>query len=135
MNRQRLYWIFLPAIVGAACILGYYTILTASQFEKLGERSIAQSVLLLVQEKVDRIEKQIIDADNTVFDVVSLEHLDTLTQDFVPLAEQSAPSVRSIILDDTLSQVAFVTRAGKKSIAPSFWKSSTTLCCQRFRTI
>ena len=50
------YIVLLPLIVAAAGVLSYYTWDTASRFEELGASSIAHSTLLLVEEKVDRIE-------------------------------------------------------------------------------
>ena len=58
------YLVLLPALLVAACVLGYYTYLTAAQFERLGEKSIADSGLFVLREKVGRLEKQIIKADH-----------------------------------------------------------------------
>ena len=48
------YLVLLPTLLVAACVLGYYTYLTAVQFERLGEKSIADSGLLLVRDKISR---------------------------------------------------------------------------------
>ena len=38
---KLVYRLLLPAIAIATCVLGYYTYLTAVQFQRLGEKSIA----------------------------------------------------------------------------------------------
>jgi len=73
-TRFRLvYRLLLPAIAVATCVLGYYTYLTAMQFERLGEKSIAESSLWHVQDRVNRLEQTIITADNNVFAAVNLD--------------------------------------------------------------
>ena len=76
MNEARFKFVYglpLPAIAVATCVLGYYTYLTAMQFERLGEKSIAESSLWLVQDRVTRLEQTIITADNNVFAAVNLD--------------------------------------------------------------
>lgn len=97
-----LYFVLLPAIAVAAGILGYYTWKTAAQFAQLGEETIVQSTLLLVREKVDRVERTIISADNAVFELVDLAQPERIEEQWPPLAPSISPSVRSVvILDDT----------------------------------
>ncbi|MBK8173573.1 MAG: HAMP domain-containing histidine kinase [Sandaracinaceae bacterium] len=115
MSRWRLrilYFVLLPAIAAASVILGYYTWVTASQYEALGEQSIAQSTLLLVQEKVDRVEQRIIDADNSVFHLIDPEHPEEIERSWPPLAERISPSVRAVlVLDDGGNTIAYAARA------------------------
>ena len=63
LRSEFLYLLLLPMVIAAAGVLGYYTWETASRYDKLGASSIAHTTLLLVQEKVDRIEQQIISRD------------------------------------------------------------------------
>ena len=113
-RRQLFYFIFLPAVTAAACILAYYTYLTASQFDQLGEQSIAQSTLLLVQEKVDRIEQRLIDADNAVFHLVDLAEPTSFETTWPPLAERISPSVRAVLLlDDSGNVLGYSARASE----------------------
>ncbi|HMI92451.1 MAG TPA: hypothetical protein VK509_13850, partial [Polyangiales bacterium] len=65
--------VLMPALVLAAGVLGYYTFQTARQFERLGEQSIAESSLLLLQDQVERIEQLIISADNAAFAAIDLD--------------------------------------------------------------
>jgi two-component system, OmpR family, phosphate regulon sensor histidine kinase PhoR len=96
---KLIYLVLMPALVIAVCVLGYYTYLTARQFERLGEQSIAESSLLLLQEKVDRIEQQIIAADNVVFGAIDLEDEGSL-QDWKRRAEEISPSIRALLVLD-----------------------------------
>ena len=114
-SRRRLfYFLFLPAVTVAAGILAYYTYLTASQFDQLGEQSIAQSTLLLVQEKVDRVEQRLIDADNAVFHLVDLAEPTSFESTWPPLAERISPSVRAVLLlDDSGEVLGYSARANE----------------------
>jgi two-component system, OmpR family, phosphate regulon sensor histidine kinase PhoR len=105
MRRWRfriVYFVLLPALAVAAAILGYYTWRTAAQFARLGEETIVQSTLLLVREKVDRIERMIINADNAVFELVDLDTPAAIQVQWPSLAPSVSPSVRSVVvLDDS----------------------------------
>jgi two-component system phosphate regulon sensor histidine kinase PhoR len=106
------YIVLLPLIVAAAGVLSYYTWDTVSRFEELGASSIAHSTLLLVEEKVDRIEQQIISRDNAVFHLVDVSDPDGLRTRWLPLAERLSPSVRAVlILSDDLEVVDYAARA------------------------
>ena len=111
MSRWRfriVYLILIPAIAVAAGILGYYSWLTATQFARLGEQTIAQSTLLIVSDKVDRIEQQLIDADNAVFELVDPAHPERLEEEWPPVAQSISPSVQAVLLlDDTGNVLAY----------------------------
>ena len=115
MQGRRVYWSLLLAIIVAAVVLGYYTYQTASQYESLGARSIAQSLVLLVEQKVDRVESQIIRADNEAFEAASLDDLRDAESAFLKTATQEATSVRSLlVLDGDMKIVVYATRAGRR---------------------
>jgi two-component system phosphate regulon sensor histidine kinase PhoR len=106
------YIVLLPLIIAAAGVLSYYTWETASRFEELGTSSIAHSTLLLAEEKVDRIEQQIISRDNAVFHLIDVSDPDGLRTRWLPLAERISPSVRAVlILSDDLEVVDYAARA------------------------
>jgi two-component system phosphate regulon sensor histidine kinase PhoR len=107
-----LYVVLLPLIIAAAGVLSYYAWDTASRFEELGATSIAHSTLLLVEEKIDRIEQQIISRDNAVFHLVEVGEPDGLRTRWLPLAERVSPSVRAVlVLSDDLEVVDYAARA------------------------
>lgn len=108
---RLLYFFIVPAVTAAAGILGYYTYQAASQFARLGEETIVQSMLLLVREKVDRVEQQIVSADNAIFELVDLESPEAIEKTWPRMARGLSPSVRTVmILDDSGNTLAFVTR-------------------------
>jgi two-component system phosphate regulon sensor histidine kinase PhoR len=104
--------VLLPLILAAAGVLSYFTWDTATRFEELGESSIAHSTLLLVEEKIDRIEQQIISQDNAVFHLVDVADPEALRTRWIPLAERISPSVRAIIvLTANLEVIDYAARA------------------------
>jgi two-component system phosphate regulon sensor histidine kinase PhoR len=105
-SRFRLvYRLLLPAIAVATCVLGYYTFLTAAQFQRLGEKSLAESSLWLVQDRVNRLEENIIAADNQVFGTINLETPENALADWKLHAEEISPSVRAAVVLDVQRRV------------------------------
>ncbi|MFO0630188.1 MAG: hypothetical protein U0325_31815 [Polyangiales bacterium] len=70
-RRQILRWTLLTAIVLASAFLSWWTFRTSAALERLGERSIIESTVLLVREKIDRVEALIISGDNAVLHLVN----------------------------------------------------------------
>ena len=111
LRLRLVYALLVPALVVAACVLGYYAYQTARQVERLGEQSIAESGMLLLQDKIDRIEQAIIAADNQAFAAIDLDDKDPLA-DWKVRAEELSPSVRAlIVLDEDRRFVAYAARA------------------------
>jgi len=102
---RLLYRLLLPTIAVATCVLGYYTYLTAAQFQRLGEKSLAESSLWLAQDRVDRLEQTIIAADNQVFGAVNLEEPETALTEWKAHAEEISPSVRAVVVLDVQRRV------------------------------
>jgi len=99
------YWLFLPAIAVATCVLGYYSFLTAAQFQRLGEKSLAESSLWLAQDRVGRLEDHIITADNQLFGSINLEMPESALSEWRAHAEELAPSVRAVVVLDVQRHV------------------------------
>jgi two-component system phosphate regulon sensor histidine kinase PhoR len=117
---QVLYVILLPLILAAAGVLSYFTWETASRYEELGASSIAHSTALLVAEKVDRTEQEIIFRDNAVFHLIDVSDLSGLPDKWLPLAERISPSVRALlIMNQERDIVSYVSRAAQKE-QPAF---------------
>jgi len=111
LRLRLVYALLVPALVVAACVLGYYAYQTARQVERLGEQSIAESGMVLLQDKIDRIEQAIITADNQAFAAIELDDENPLA-DWKARAEELTPSVRAlIVLDDDRRFVAYAARA------------------------
>ncbi len=98
---RLLYLVLIPAIAIAAGVLGYFSMQTARQFAQESEQSVLASTLVLVDEKVDRVEQLIISSDEAVFHLVDHERLELLEEIWPPLAERISPSIRMmLVLDD-----------------------------------
>jgi len=105
-TRSRLvYWLLLPAMAVATCVLGYFSYLTAAQFQRLGEKSLAESSLWLAQDRVDRLEQTIIAADNQVFGAIALEEPEDALSEWKAHAEEISPSVRAAVVLDVQRRV------------------------------
>jgi two-component system phosphate regulon sensor histidine kinase PhoR len=102
---KRVYRLLLPTIAIATCVLGYYTYLTAVQFQRLGEKSIAESSLWLVQDRVNRLEQTIITADNGVFGNVNLDQPSTALSAWKNHAADLSPSVRAAVVLDVQRRI------------------------------
>lgn len=112
---ELIYVVLLPLLIAAAGVLTYYTWETWSRYEELGASSIVHTTLLLVEEKVDRIEQQIIQADNSVFHLIDMSDHETLSERWLPLAERISPSVRAVlILSENLDIIEYVSRAAQR---------------------
>jgi two-component system phosphate regulon sensor histidine kinase PhoR len=113
---RLIYWFALPTIAAAAGILGYFSWVSAAQYASLGEQSIVQSTVLLVDEKVDRVEQDVINADNSILHLVDLDDPASLEATWLPLAERVSPSVRSIlILDDGGNVITYASRGSPRA--------------------
>ena len=116
-GRSRVvYLVLVPAILIAAGILGYYTFRSAREHTQLGEQTIAQSLLSVAQQRVERIERYIIIADNTVFHLVDPQDPGTLDSVWLPQAETQTPGVRSVLLIDNEGNIVqWASREDKKT--------------------
>jgi two-component system phosphate regulon sensor histidine kinase PhoR len=114
MGRSRfslVYLLLMPAIAVAAGVLGYYSWQTATQYGRLGEETIAESTLLIVNEKVDQIEQQIIAADNAAFALIDLREPDKLKARWLAVAENLTPSIHAVlVLDDAGNVITYAHR-------------------------
>jgi two-component system phosphate regulon sensor histidine kinase PhoR len=108
------FWV--PAIVVGVLVLGGVTFRTTFQIEKLRQRSVIEATLSLANEKVDRLEKRIIEEDNVVLAVSDAAALTSLPRRWLPTATRETPSVRAILILDPESPghdvLAFASRAG-----------------------
>ena len=93
-------WTLLAAIVAASTFLAWWTWRTTAALERLGERSVLASTVLLVREKVDRVEAMIIAADNAVIHLVDPDDLDVLAARWPALADRVAPTARAVLVLD-----------------------------------
>lgn len=111
LSSRLLYFLLIPAMLIAAGVLGFYSIEAAQRFAQTTEESIFESTLLLVDEKIDRLEQMVISADEAVFHLVDLAEPARIERDWPELAGRISPSVRAlVVLDDTGNVTAYVCR-------------------------
>jgi len=108
------FWV--PAIVLGVFVLGGVTFRTTFQIEKLRQQSVVEATLSLANEKVDRLDKRIIEEDNVVLAVAETSALTSLPRRWLPTAARETPTVRAIIMIDAQAPahdvLAFASRAG-----------------------
>lgn len=103
-SRERfLYPVILSVVIAAAAVLAYYAWKTASQFARLGEETIAQTTLLLVNEKVDQVEQELIAADNEALTVLRRNAGEAISNPAV--YSGLSPTLRSAIAVDDSGKV------------------------------
>src|SRR5262249_43569088 len=105
-----------PAIVVGVLVLGGVTFRTTFQIERLRQQSVVEATLSLANEKVDRLDKRVIEEDNAVLEKAELSALASLTRRWLPSASRETPTVRAILILDPQSSshdvLAFASRAG-----------------------
>lgn len=112
-RRQILRWTLLTAIVLASAFLSWWTFRTSAALERLGERSIIESTVLLVREKIDRVEALIIGGDNAVLHLVNPDDLDVVASRWPDLAERISPAAWTVlVLDEAQRPLRVVARGG-----------------------
>jgi len=123
MTRYRVvYWILIPAILVAAGVLAYFAWQTASQYARLGERTILESTLLLVKEKVDQVDRSLIAADNAVMATVDLDAPSPVPDSWPPVAEEVAPTITDLLVIDEVGTVLGHAGAGSAPRREAFRK-------------
>ena len=111
LRTRLVYLVLIPAIAVASGILGYFAIQSARQFARESEQSVLASTLLLVDEKVDRVEQTLIHADEAVLHMVELDDPEAIRRSWPPLAPRISPTVRAaVILDDGGSVTGYACR-------------------------
>lgn len=108
-------FLFLPAIVAASVVLGVFLFRASRQAEQLRQRSVVEATLTLTNEKVERLDRQIIEQDNVIAAEVDAADPAQLGRRWLTTAARETPTVRALLLVDlgtTERQVvAFVSRS------------------------
>lgn len=115
-RRGRLVtFFFLPAIVAAAVVIAAFLFRASQQTEQLRQRSVVEATLSLANEKVDRLDRMIIEQDNVLASEIDVAEPSQLARRWLPTAARETPTVRAVlILDRSTSEnqvVAFASRA------------------------
>lgn len=97
-------------------VLGGVTFRTTFQIEKLRQQSVVEATLSLANEKVDRLDKRIVEEDNVVLAVADAAALTSIPRRWLPTASRETPTVRAILILDPQGPshdvLAFASRAG-----------------------
>jgi len=112
MRASLFYYVLLPLILVATLLLGYFSIRTAMRFGQWGEESIVESTLFVAREKVDRIERIIIENDNTFFNSIDLSNLPSFEEKSERLFALSRTVSAVLVIDDNGDIVMAVSRKG-----------------------
>lgn len=93
--------VLVVAILLAATVLGYFALEAALQFAEISEQSVLRSTLLLVDEKIARVERLVIDADEQVFRLIDpADPQPGVERTWPTLAPRMSPSVRALLVLD-----------------------------------
>lgn len=99
-GRKLLYFALVPAIVAAVLLLGGIALRTTLQIEKARQQSVVSATLAVAAERVDRLDKLVIEQDNVVAAHVDLESLRAIGDRWLPTAARETPTVRAILVLD-----------------------------------
>jgi two-component system, OmpR family, phosphate regulon sensor histidine kinase PhoR len=116
-RKKRLRTLLLVgAIVVGVLVLGGVTVRTTFQIEKLRQQSVVEATISLANEKVDRLDKRIVEEDNVVLAEADVPTLSSLPRRWLRTAARETPTVRAILVLDVWSPnhdvVAFTSRTG-----------------------
>lgn len=115
-TQRLLTFLIVPAIVVGVLVLGGVTFRTTFQIEKLRQQSVVEATISLANDKVDRLDKRIVEQDNVVLAEADPANLHLLSQRWLPIAPRETPTVRAILVLDPQAPshdvLAFASRAG-----------------------
>lgn len=100
-SRERV--VLLPIVGGvvvAVIVLGTIMFRSSFQLEQLRERSVVEATLLLANEKADRVDKRIIEQDNTVATLTDGDSWEEFGSRWLQVAATQTPTVRAVFVLD-----------------------------------
>ena len=90
-------FILFPAVVVAIIFLGILNIGTATQYGEWGERSMAESAMIVTKDKIERVEHTLRNTDDAFFNALDPKYI-----------ELSCNNWRNLITDASLIKTAFI---------------------------
>jgi two-component system phosphate regulon sensor histidine kinase PhoR len=103
-------FILFPAMVVAIVFLAMISVGTAVRFGEWGERSVAESTLVLTKDKIERVEEIFRKTDDAFFKALDPRSLDTACEQWLALIEDSRLVQAAFILDSFDDIVEFYYR-------------------------
>lgn len=115
-RRGRLVtYLLLPLIVAAVLVVFGIMVRASLQVEALRQRSVVEATLSLANEKVDRLDRFVIEQDNVLVAETDPAEPQRLAKRWLPTAARETPTVRAVLVLDLSSSdravVGFVSRA------------------------
>src|SRR4051812_48373705 len=112
-TSRRRTWILLPAIVIAAIVLAVVTFRTTFKIEALRAQSVFEVTLGLADEKVDRVDRAIVEADDAVMSLGEGGRPDDVPRRWRTLMRQTPTIAHVVVIDGSAPHeiVAFASRA------------------------
>jgi two-component system phosphate regulon sensor histidine kinase PhoR len=96
-RRERLVtFLLLPGVVIAVLVLAGTMFRSSFQLERLREQSVVEATLLLANEKADRLDKRIIEQDNSVASLVDSTKREGFGEEWLEVAPIQTPTVRAV---------------------------------------
>ncbi|MCP4678264.1 MAG: HAMP domain-containing histidine kinase [Deltaproteobacteria bacterium] len=112
-------FILFPAVMVALIFLASISFGTAFRFGEWGERSVAESTLIVTKEKIERIEETIGTTDDTFFGILHPAHLTAACESWRRTAPTSRLVEAAVLVDDYGDIVAFLHHDTNSSHAAS----------------
>ncbi len=106
-------WILVSAIVVAAVILAVVTYRTTFQLEAIRAQAVFEATLGLADEKVDRVDRAIVEADDAIMALGEPRRPDDVARRWRALGGRQTPTVAHVVIFDnsaTREIVAFASR-------------------------
>lgn len=108
-------YLLLPLIVAAVLVVGGIMVRASLEVEALRQRSVVEATLSLANEKVDRLDRFVIEQDNVLVAETDPLEPGRLARRWLPTAARETPTVRAVLVLDLSSAdrdvVGFVSRA------------------------
>ena len=100
-RRERIVMLLLlPAIVAAVVVLGAYMFRASLQVEQTRQRSVIEATLSLANEKVDRLDRLVIDQDNVIATEIDASEPQSVGRRWLPTAARETPTIRAVLVLD-----------------------------------
>jgi len=118
-RRERLLtFLLLPTIVVAVLVLAGIMFRSSFQLERLREQSVVEATLLLANEKADRLDKRIIEQDNSVRSIIDVAERAEFGARWIESAAIQTPTVRAVLLLDLTSPGSDVVAVASRAPGP-----------------
>jgi two-component system, OmpR family, phosphate regulon sensor histidine kinase PhoR len=105
-------YVVIPVIVVAVAVLGYFTIKTTMRLDQLRKQAVLEATLGLALEKATRLDRILVDQDNTIMAIAEPEVFEHMGERWLPTARRETPTVRAVtLLDSSFQVLTWVSRA------------------------